>query len=95
MGDDDMPECALSNMDALSLSAPLQRQIEDSVYIKPYNTQDTTIEFRIQEDAHYIELNKTEVEVKFRIVKGDDDNILEATDKVGVINYIGATLFES
>lgn len=96
MGDVDMPECALSNMDAMSLSAPVQRQIEDSVYtiIKPYNKQDTTIEFHIQEDSHYIELNKTEVEVKFRIVKGVDD-ILEATDKVGVINYIGATLFEN
>ena len=77
-------------------STPVQRQIEESIYqvLQPFNKQGKTIEFYIKEDQYYIELNKTEVEVKFKIVKEDGSN-LEATDKVGAINYIGATLFEN
>ena len=96
MGDVDMTECALSNIESMTHSTPVQRQITESIYniVKPFNKQDKTIEFVIQEDEYYIELNKTEVEVTFKIVKEDGSN-LEATDKVGAINYLGATLFEN
>ena len=96
MGDVDMIECALSNIESMTHSTPVQRQIEESIYqiVKPFNKQDKTIEFVIKESEYYIELNKTEVEVTFKIVKEDGSN-LEATDKVGAINYLGATLFEN
>jgi len=96
MGDVDMVECALSNIESMTHSTPVQRQIEESIYqvLQPFNKQDKTIEFYIKDDQYYIELNKTEVEVTFKIVKEDGSN-LEATDKVGAINYLGATLFEN
>lgn len=96
MGDIDMEECALSNMETMTQSVPVQRQIEESIFtiLRPTIQTDSTIEFNVREDEYYIELNKTEVDVKFRITKDDGSN-LAAGDHVGTINYPGATLFQN
>ena len=52
------------------------------------------IEFEINNVDSYLELSKTEVEVKFRIKKEDGVN-LTAKDHVGTINYPIAILFSS
>ena len=50
MGDVDMIECALSNIESMTHSTPVQRQIEESIYqvLQPFNKQDKTIEFYIK-----------------------------------------------
>ena len=57
MGDVDMTECALSNIESMTHSTPVQRQIEESIYqiVKPFNKQDKTIEFVIKESEYYID----------------------------------------
>ena len=73
MADVEMTECALSNVDLMSQGTMVQRQIEEATYEKilPKLHNDSVYEFEIKNAEHYIELNKTEVEVKLRIKKGD------------------------
>ena len=91
-------DCALSSLSDMSNGAMVQRQIVDGAYaaVKPiqHPKDSSVIEFKIYCDSDWIELNKTELEVKFRIVKADGTN-LAAGDKVGLINYPGATLFSN
>ena len=51
------------------------------------------IEFRVHSSKHFIELDKTELEIFFRVKKADN-NALAAQEKVSIINYTGATLFK-
>ena len=51
------------------------------------------IEFRVHSHDHYIELDKTELDIKFRIKKVDGANLGDE-DVVSVVNYPGATLFK-
>ena len=89
-------DCALSSLSDMSNGAMVQRQIVDGAYaaVKPiqHPKDSSVIEFKIYCDSDWIELNKSELEVKFRIVKEDGTN-LAAGDKVALINYPGATLF--
>ena len=95
MADVEMTECALSNVDLMSQGTMVQRQIEEATYEKilPKLHNDSVYEFEIKNAEHYIELNKTEVEVKLRIKKGDGNDLV-AADKVGLINYPITTLFK-
>ena len=96
MVDVDMQECTLSNVDDMMRGTMVQRQIEGASYttVLPRLINDSVIEFEINNADGYLELNKTEVEVKFRIKKEDGTN-LTAEDHVGTINYPIATLFSS
>ena len=95
MPDVEMTECALSNVENMSQGPMVQRQIEDGTYEKiiPKVYNDSVQEFEIESADHYIELNKTEVEVKLRIKKADKTNLV-AADNVGLINYPFASLFK-
>ena len=95
MADVEMTECALSNVEHMSQGTMVQRQIEEATYEKilPKVHNDSVHEFEIENAEHYIELNKTEVEVKLRIKKADGTN-LAAADNVGLINYPIASLFK-
>ena len=95
MADVEMTECALSNVDLMSQGTMVQRQIEEATYEKilPKLHNNSVYEFEIKNAEHYIELNKTEVEVKLRIKKGDGNDLV-AADKVGLINYPITTLFK-
>ena len=95
MPDVEMTECALSNVENMSQGPMVQRQIEDGTYEKiiPKVYNDSVQEFEIESADHYIELNKTEVEVKMRIKKADKTNLV-AADNVGLINYPVASLFK-
>ena len=95
MADVEMVECALSNVDEMTQGAMVQRQIEEADYetVLPHVQNDSVIEFNIESSDCFIELNKTEVEVKFRIKKTDGTN-LDANDKVDLINYAIASLFK-
>ena len=88
MADIDMNECALSNVNEMTQGAMVQRQIEKSMYtaIRPTVKNDSGIEFEIDNPDCFLELNKTEVEFKYRIKKADDTN-LEVTNQVGPVNY--------
>lgn len=96
MADIDMNECALSNVNEMTQGAMVQRQIEKSMYtaIRPTVKNDSGIEFEIDNPDCFLELNKTEVEFKYRIKKADDTN-LEVTDHVGPVNYPIASFFEN
>lgn len=95
MADVEMVECALSNVEEMTQGAMVQRQIEEANYetVLPHVQNDSVIEFNIESSDSFIELNKTEVEVKFRIKKADGTN-LGADDKVGLVNYAVASLFK-
>ena len=95
MGDVEMNECALSNVEEMNQGAMVQRQIEKAEYetVSPHNKNDSVIEFKYVSEDCFIELNKTEIEVKLKIKKADG-NDLENTDNVGLINYAAATLFK-
>ena len=96
MADVDMQECTLSNVDEMMQSAMVQRQIERASYmtVLPKVVNNSVIEFEINNPDCFLELNKTEVEVKYRIKKADGTN-LTAEDRVGTINYTAASLFSS
>ena len=96
MTDIDMQECTLSNVDEMMQSAMVQRQIEGASYmtVLPKVMNNSVIEFEINNQECFLELNKTEVEVKYRIKKSDGTN-LTAEDHVGTINYPIASLFSS
>ena len=96
MADVDMQECTLSNVDDMMQSAMVQRQIEGASYmtVLPKVVNSSVIEFEISNPECFLELNKTEVEIKFRIKKADGAN-LTAEDHVGTINYPVASLFSS
>ena len=96
MADVDMQECTLSNVDDMMQSTMVQRQIEGASYmtVLPKVVNSSVIEFDINSSECFLELNKTEVEVKYRIKKADGTN-LTAEDHVGTINYPVASLFSS
>ena len=93
MADVDMQECTLSNVDDMMQSTMVQRQIEGASYmtVLPKVVNSSVIEFDINSSECFLELNKTEVEVKYRIKKADGTN-LTAEDHVGTINYPVASL---
>ena len=95
MGDVEMVECALSNVQEMDQGAMVQRQIEEAEFetLSPLVENNSVIEFRYENDQCFVELNKTEVEVNFRIKKADGTN-LAPEDKVGLINYPIASLFK-
>ena len=95
MGDVEMNECALSNVEEMNQGAMVQRQIEKAEYetVSPHNKNDSVIEFKYVSEDCFIELNKTEIEVKLKIKKADGED-LDGTDNVGLINYAVATLFK-
>jgi len=88
-------DCHLDTLDSMSSGAMIQRHIIDGTYetIIPTTLNPSIIEFRVHSHDKYIELDRTELEVKFRIKKADGTN-LGAGEKVGIINYPGATLFK-
>ena len=88
-------DCHLDTLDNMSSGAMIQRQIIDGAYetIIPTTLNPSVIEFRVHSHDKYIELDRTELEVKFRIKKADGTN-LGVDEKVGIINYPGATLFK-
>lgn len=92
-------ECGLSEIAELPLEAPIQRQIVDSfyTYYKPIGpvVGSTEIEFNIKNNSEtFIDLSNSEVETIFRVKKANGAN-LASTDKVTVINYIAATMFNT
>ena len=96
-----MEECNISSVEDMRHGALVQRQIESGTYerILPQgNTIDKQIKFHIHSSDHYIELDKTELDIKFRVQKkkvaGELENIT-ADDNVGIINYPGACLFKA
>ena len=91
-------ECGLSELVELALDAPVQRQIIESNYrnIKPMGpvAGATEIDFYVKNNADtFIDLPNSELVTKFRVKKGN--NNLAGTDKVSVINAIGATMFDT
>ena len=88
-------ECNLSSLDDMTAGALVQYQIIDGVYelIPPTTSNSSMIEFRVHSAKHYIELDKTELEIHFRVKKADGAN-LDANEKVSIISYPGATLFK-
>ena len=88
-------ECTLSTVDEINSGAMVQQQIEDAHWevVLPTVKNSNMIEFEIQSHNEYVELNRTNVEIKFRVKKGNGDN-LAVGDKVSIINNIGATMFQ-
>ena len=88
-------ECNLSSLDDMTAGALVQYQIIDGAYesIPPTTSNSSMIEFRVHSAEHFIELDKTELEIHFRVKKADGTN-LGANEKVSIINYPGATLFK-
>ena len=89
-------ECGLTEIMEMSMDVPVQRQVVDSQYVyhKPIGPVDgaTEIEFLIPNDSDMvIDLANTELVTTFRVKKGNGN--LAVSDKVSVINAIGATLF--
>ena len=62
--------------------------------VLPKIMNNSVIEFEINNPECFLELNKTEVEVKYRIKKADGGN-LTAEDHVGTVNYPIASLFSN
>ena len=88
-------ECNISTIESMSAGALVQRQILDGTYesISPTTHNSSIIEFRVHSHDKFIELDRTELDIKFRIKKADG-GVLTADDLVSVINYPGATLFK-
>ena len=91
-----MGECALDTLSEMTHGPMVQRQIEDAQFmaVRPIIKSDSGVEFEIKNPEAFLELNKTEVEVKLRIKKADGTNLV-AGDNVGLINYPVATLFSN
>ena len=96
MDEVDTNECSLGNINDMSQGMPVQRQIISSTMmtVKPKIMDESVIEFDIKNESSYIDLSKTELECKYRIVKGDNSN-LTAADKTGPVNYMIASLFSN
>ena len=94
--DIDMGECTLSNVEEMKQGALVQRQIEESKYssIRPRIMNDSVIEFEIKNPDCFLEMNKTEIAIKYHITKADGTN-LTADNKVAVVNYPIAALIKS
>ena len=94
--DIDMGECTFSNVDDMKQGALVQRQIEESKYasIRPRIMNDSVIEFEIKNPDCFLELNKTEIAIKYHITKADGSD-LGADDHVGMVNYSIAALIKS
>ena len=90
---DDM-ECTLSNVDEINSGAMVQQQISEAHWEKilPTVKNGNVIEFEIETHDEYVELNRTNVEIKFRVKKSDGTN-LAAGDKISIINNIVGTMF--
>ena len=88
-------ECNLSSFDDMTAGSLVQYKILDGMYesIAPTTSNNSTIEFRVHSAEHFIELDKTELEIFFRVKKADNGN-LAAQEKVSIINYPGATMFK-
>ena len=67
MGADDEMECTLSTVDEINSGAMVQQQIEDAHWevVLPTVKNSNMIEFEIQSHNEYVELNRTNVEIKF------------------------------
>ena len=92
-------ECGLSELIELPMETPTQRQIVDSsyMYVHPVGSlvDAKEVEFLINNDGQkFLDLANSEVLTTFRVKKGKDVD-LTATDKVSVINYIAATMFNT
>ena len=70
-------DCHLDTLDNMSSGAMIQRQIIDGACetIIPTTLNPSVIEFRVHSHDKYIELDRTELEVKFRIKKADGRNL--------------------
>ena len=89
-------ECTLSNIGQMSQGSLIQRDIVDAGYVavQPTIKNSSIVEFHIDSGDNFIDLNKSELEVKFRIKKADGTNLAEG-EKVAMINYPIATIFSS
>ena len=89
-------ECTLSNIGEMGQGTLIQRDIVDAGYIAvpPTIKNSSVVEFHVNSGDNFLALNKTELEVKFRIKKADG-NILTDGEKVGIINYPIATMFSN
>ena len=89
-------ECTLSNIGQMSQGTMIQRDILDANYVavQPTIKNSSVIEFQVNSGDNFIELNKTELEVKFRIKKGNGTNLADG-EKVAAINYPVATMFSN
>ena len=90
-------ECGLSEIQDLPHDALVQRQVVDAnyVYAKPIGpvAGATEVDFYIKNNGDtFLDLANTEVEIIFRVKKGNANADLGAADKVSVINYIQATI---
>ena len=94
MADVDMQECTLSNVHDMMQSTMVRRQIEGASYmaVLPKVVNSSVIEFEISSPECFLKLNKTEVEVKYRIKKAEGTN-LTAEDHVRTVNYPVTSLF--
>ena len=93
-------ECGLSEIQDLPHDALVQRQVVDAnyVYAKPIEpvAGATEVDFYIKNNGDtFLDLANTEVEIIFRVKKGNANADLVAADKVSVINYIQATMFDT
>ena len=93
-------ECGLSEIQDLPHDALVQRQVVDAnyVYAKPIGpvAGATEVDFYIKNNGDtFLDLANTEVEIIFRVKKGNANADLVAADKVSVINYIQATMFDT
>ena len=92
--DDDAMECTLSTIDEINSGAMIQQQISSAHWEKilPTVKNGNMMEFEIETHDEYVELSRTNVEIKFRVKKGDGTN-LAAGEKVSIINNIVGTMF--
>ena len=64
-------ECQLSMLDDMTTGALVKYKIIDGVYesIPPTTLNSSMIEFRVHSSEHFIELDKTELEIFFELKK--------------------------
>ena len=88
--------CALSSVSTLTMDAAVQYDIVDSEYvsIKPLGpVNGSVIEFQVENNGSMLtDLQSSDLEVVWRVKKIDGTNCAD-TDKVTVVNYIGATMW--
>lgn len=90
-------ECTLSNVDNLNIGNTIQKQIEKGYFkeVKPINPvkDSSVIEFLLSgEGDEFTDLSHTYLKLTLKLKKSNGD-VLTDDDKVSVVNYIGATLF--
>ena len=71
----------IGNINDMSQGMPVQRQIISSTMmtVKPKIMDESVIEFDIKNESSYIDLSKTELACKYRILKGDNSNLVIAS----------------